>query len=189
VNEVNNLQVETVSFDIFSGLYNEYYPKIYKYTLYRVGDHDTAEDLVSEVFEKVLVKYYSYNPEKGKFSTWLFAIANHTIINYHNKNNRHSEFVDIEIMESNYQLEDLIIERESKELLLQALICLNERQRNVIALKFGAYMNNREIARMLNLTESNVGTILYRSLKQLRDILKAQGAVYSTNCDLGCEND
>ncbi len=70
------------------------------------------------------------------------------------------------------------MKKELKEALIQAVMKLDERQKNIIALKFGTCETNREIARMLNLTESNVGTILYRALKQLRDILKEQGTVY-----------
>ena len=48
---------------------------------------------------------------------------------------------------------------------------LDERSRNVIALKFGAGITNREIAQMLDLTETNVGSIIYRSLRYLREEL------------------
>ena len=155
----------------------KYYSKLYKYTLYRVGDPNVAEDLVSEVFEKVLVKYNTYNPEKGMFSTWLFTIASNTVINYHKRDGCKTDPIDLGKVELKYQLEDLIIDRELKGLLLKAIMCLEERQENIIALKFGACLTNRQIARLMRLTESNVGTILYRSLKKLKDILKEQGVV------------
>jgi RNA polymerase sigma-70 factor (ECF subfamily) len=142
-----------------------------------VGDHSTAEDLVSEVFEKVLLKYCTYNPEKAKLSTWLFTIVNNTIINYFKKNDRHLESLELEKIESSYRLEDLVVEREQKELLLKAIMGLNERQRNIIALKFGACLTNREIAQLTDLSESNVGTILYRALKLLKGKLTGQGAI------------
>ena len=75
-------------------------------------------------------------------------------------------------------MEDLIIDKELKETLLRAIMTLDERQQNIIAFKFGARLTNREIAKILNLTESNVGTIIYRSLKRLKDILKEQGVIY-----------
>jgi len=177
VNDVSSLPMGTDQYDVFSRIYNEYYIKLYKYTLFRVADQYVAEDLVSEIFVKVLDKYNTYNPTKGKFSTWVFAIANNTIINYYKKFNR-NKVVDWEQVDSQYRLEDLIIEQELKEILLKAILGLDERQRSIIALKFGANMKNREIAQMLNLTESNVGTILYRSLKHLRDNLKKQGVIF-----------
>lgn len=173
----NSISVSKAPSDVYSQIYNEYFPKLYKYTLYRVGDVDLAEDLVSEVFEKVLVKFHTYNPSKGKFSTWLFTIANNVIINYFKKNTRYGETSDLEKIELKYRLEDLIIDRELKEYLLKAMMCLDDRQRNIIALKFGACLTNRQIALMIDLSESNVGTILYRSIKKLRDILKKQGVI------------
>lgn len=166
-----NMPVGTDKYDVIARVYQEYYPKLYKYTLYRVGQPNAAEDLVSEIFEKVLINYHIYDPQKAKFSTWLFTIANNTIINYHKKSH-HNSFINLEQIDSKYQLEDSIIEQELKENLLKAILCLDERQRNIIALKFGANLTNREIARILNLTDSNVGTVLYRALKHLRDILK-----------------
>ncbi|SHH18220.1 RNA polymerase sigma factor [Desulfosporosinus lacus] len=174
----DNITVSSARSEAFSEVYIKYYSKLYKYTVYRVGDPNVAEDLVSEVFEKVLVKYHTYNSEKGMFSTWLFTIASNTIINYHKRNGSKTEPINLEKVEYKSQLEDLIIDRELKELLLKAIMYLEEHQRNIIAFKFGACLTNRQIARMMRLTESNVGTILYRSLKKLRDILKEQGVVY-----------
>ncbi|MGI6490966.1 MAG: RNA polymerase sigma factor [Pelotomaculum sp.] len=172
MNHVGCFPVGTESSDDLSQVYREYYAKIYKYTIYRVGDPYTAEDLVSEVFEKVLLRYHTYNAQKAKFSTWLFAIANNTIINYHNKNNRSAKLPTLEKVEPISHLEDLIIRQEAKEILLKAIMGLEERQKNIIALKFGGNLTNREIAQIMGLKETNVGTILYRSLKRLRDILK-----------------
>lgn len=173
----NDIPVRSEQSEMFSEVYTKYYSKLYKYTLYRVGDPNVAEDLVSEVFEKVLLKYDTYNPDKGMLSTWLFTIASNTVINYHKRDRCKTEPIDFGKVELKYHLEDLIIDRELKELLLKAIMCLEERQENIIALKFGACLTNRQIARLMRLTESNVGTILYRSLKKLKDILKEQGVV------------
>lgn len=164
--------------DDFSEIYNKYFPRLYKYILYRVGDLNTAEDLVSDVFEKALAKYNTYCPDKGKLSTWLFTIANNTITNYFKKKNQNTELIDLNHVEARDRLEDLIIDRELKEVLLKSMAYLNDRQKNVIALKFGACLTNRQIAQMMNITESNVGTIIFRSLKKLKDVLKEQNIIY-----------
>jgi len=173
-----NISVEKENSKGLSEAYKAYFPKIYKYVLYRVSDHSTAEDLVSEVFEKVLRNYHTFDPGKGKFSTWLFTIANNAVINYYRMNNRNTDPADPEKLEANYRLEDLIVNQELTEFLLKAIKHLDERQRNIIALKFGACLTNRQIAVMTNISESNVGTILYRSLKKLKYILKEQGVIY-----------
>lgn len=70
MNQVNNLFGEKVEEGIFFQIYNEYYPKLYKYALYRVADPNIAEDLVSEVFEKLLLKYNIYSPQ-GRYEMLL----------------------------------------------------------------------------------------------------------------------
>ncbi|MDD3852449.1 MAG: sigma-70 family RNA polymerase sigma factor [Syntrophomonadaceae bacterium] len=171
VDHVSDMRIKD---DNVAEIFTHYYYKLYKYTIYRVGDHDTTEDLVSEVFEKVVAKYSTYNPRKAKLSTWLYAIANNTIINYHKK--KHAcDPINPEYKRFGRSIEESVIENETREYLLKALMQLDERSRNVIALKFGAGITNREIAQMLDLTETNVGTILYRSLRHLREELIDSG--------------
>ena len=55
--------------------------------------------------------------------------------------------------------------------LLKAVSALDERAREIIALKFSSGMTNRDIAKVTGLGESNVGVILYRALKTLQQTL------------------
>lgn len=172
MNNISHDTLESTYIETVEDVFNKYYYRLYKYILYRVGCHSVAEDLVSEVFEKVVAKYATFDPQKGKISTWLYTIANNTIINHYKKVS-HLELLPNNL-ESGQKLDELVIEKETKEQLLGALLHLDERSRNIIALKFGAKLTNREIARLLNIGESNVGTILYRSLKQLKKLLSEE---------------
>ncbi len=64
---------------------------------------------------------------------------------------------------------------EEQLLLLQAVSGLEHRQRDLIALKFGAGLNNRQIADLTGLSESNVAVIVYRAIRQLRVVLSGEG--------------
>lgn len=55
--------------------------------------------------------------------------------------------------------------------LQQALQALHTRERNMLALKFGAELKNTEISQLMGITEDNVGVILYRTMKKLRKTL------------------
>lgn len=58
--------------------------------------------------------------------------------------------------------------RQDKNKLTASLETLNARERDLITLKFYSEMTNREIAKLSGLSESNVGTILYRAMEKLR---------------------
>lgn len=158
--------------DEFGSLYEEYLPKIYQYACYRITDRETAEDLTSDIFNKVLDAFKSYNSEKASFSTWLFAIARNTIIDYYRKRAKESK-VQREV-ESVTSLQSVSPEEEvskSEEInkLHECILKLNNNEQELISLKFSGGMTNREIARITNLSESNVGTILCRAIRKLRD--------------------
>lgn len=53
-------------------------------------------------------------------------------------------------------------------MLLRLLLQLEERERELVALKYGAGLTNRDIARLTGLSESNVGVILHRTVRSLR---------------------
>ena len=71
-------------------------------------------------------------------------------------------------------MEDALIFTEEKEQILDALQLLDARAREIIALKFGGPLTNRQIAELTQLSEQNVGIILYRSLLKLRTLLEAR---------------
>ena len=72
--------------EVFSELYDEFMPKVFRYIHYKVNHQQTTEDLTSMVFEKALVSFDKYSSEKAAFSTWIFSIARNTLIDYYRTN-------------------------------------------------------------------------------------------------------
>lgn len=163
--------------EVFADIFDCYYKRIYKYMRYRTGNSDEAEELTSQVFEKVLRKIKTYRPERGPFEVWLFAIAHHAVSNYKKSKKRWAWFS----LESIRDLvcrqpgpEESALQNEDRTRLIAAFDSLGDRERNIIAMKFTGGLKNREIAELMGLSESNVGVILYRSLQQLRDLLDSK---------------
>lgn len=69
--------------------------------------------------------------------------------------------------------EEQLLRRERFRELYSALAALPEREQEIIALKFAGRLTNRQIAAVLNLSETNVGTTLYRAMHKLRERLTA----------------
>jgi RNA polymerase sigma-70 factor (ECF subfamily) len=161
--------------------FDRYYLAVYKYFRYRGADPDLANDLATGVFERALAKLSSFDPHKGAFNTWLFAIARHASIN-HWKDQARRKDVSIDCVSAQSSgeptPEDVVIQGQSVEALLMALCELEEREREIVALKFGGALNNRQIAGLVGLTAGNVGVILYRALQKIKEKLSmAEGQV------------
>lgn len=156
----------------FAGLYEEYLPRVYRYINYRITDIPTAEDLTSITFEKALTKFKSYNPEKAGFSTWIFTIARNTLTDYFRNSHKKQTLNLDDLTASANPVTSPEEENERAEeirLLHQCLARLSQKEQEIISLKFGAEMTNRQIAKTLALTESNVAVIIYRAVRKLRD--------------------
>ncbi|WP_026895346.1 sigma-70 family RNA polymerase sigma factor [Clostridiisalibacter paucivorans] len=162
----------------FTYIFQTYYKRVYNYIYYRVNNHYTAEDLTSSVFEKVMSKIDTYCKGESPFEVWLFAIARNVIRDYFRKFKKRKIFSMDKIKElisKEKTPEEKILTAETNDRLLKLLDILNERERNIIAFKFGANLKNREIAELLDISESNVGVILYRSMKKLKKEMEREG--------------
>jgi RNA polymerase sigma factor (sigma-70 family) len=163
--------------EAFAQFYEQYLPKVFRYVSYRITDKATAEDLTSVVFEKALTKFTSYDSAKASFATWVFTIARNTLTDHFRMSGKdravlqESAFADPAPAPSP---EDEIAKEEEYRTLQVCLGKLSSSEREIISLKFGADMTNRQIAGMTGLSESNVGVILYRTVRKLRDDFKGR---------------
>ena len=158
--------------EAFAEMYDNQMPGIYRYLCYRVGNASLAEDLTADVFEKALRHFDSYDRKKAKASTWLTAIARNTVIDYFRKSSRVEVVREDDAPEEASDapgVEEQVARLHEVRQLRLGLSTLPQLDQDIISLKFGAEMNNREIARMLKLSESNVGTRLYRAVRRLRE--------------------
>lgn len=167
-----------ISKEEFTQIYNTYFKRVYKYIYYRINNHHAAEDICSQVFEKVMSKYSSFSQEKSNFEVWLFAIVRNGVTDYfRTQKKRRFTSLDslLELIFPKPSPEELAIREDNNQALFKALAKLREKERNIIAMKYGAGLKNSEIAQIMGVSESNIGVVLYRSLKKLHLSLQAEG--------------
>ena len=143
-------------------------PRLYNYFRYRLGEEAAAEELTSIVLEKAWLKRHRYRKDRAAFSAWLFAIAKNEVVAYLRKRRISIPFSMTE-RASGGTAEEILEHSQDLQTLSWLLTGLSERERELVSLKFGADLNNREIAAITGLSESNVGTILSRVLQKLRE--------------------
>ncbi len=146
-------------------------PRIFNYFRFQGIEDIAAEDLTASTFEKAWRSRQTYQSEKSAVSTWLYTIARHTMIDYFRActNDLPLDILeDRTVQPANPSPEETAEKSDDRERLRHLLVHLPERERELIALKYGAEMTNRAIAKHVGLSETNVGTILYRVVITLR---------------------
>jgi RNA polymerase sigma-70 factor (ECF subfamily) len=152
----------------WDALFAEQMPRILNFFRYRVGDGPEAEDLTSITFEKAWRHRGRYRKDRGAFTTWLYTIARRTAIDHVRARRVLRPLEEAAHIAGGETPEDVAVRNSDVARLLALLETLPERERELIALKFGADLSHREIARATGLGESNVGTILHRTISTLK---------------------
>ncbi|MCL2221630.1 MAG: sigma-70 family RNA polymerase sigma factor [Oscillospiraceae bacterium] len=152
-------------------IFDSFYDKVYSFTLLRVGNIHDAEDIASDVFVKIVAKLGTYDPEKAALSTWIFTIALNEIRTYFRRRKVVISIDDIHELIGQFDPEQRLLHREEYMKLYSAIRKLDDRQKNIVLLKYFGGVPNTQIAEMLGLSESNVGFILHRARKFLKNSL------------------
>lgn len=165
---------------IFEKIYDRYHQDLYRFIFYMVKDQYVAEDLIQEVYIRVLQSYESFKGESSE-KTWLFSIARFTTIDYFRaqKRKEQREFTAFprdlkgENIASQQPLPDDIIIQDEK--LRQVYLCLEHctiAEKSVIILRFIQSFSIRETADTLKFSVSKVKTTQHRALKKIKKHLK-----------------
>jgi RNA polymerase sigma-70 factor, ECF subfamily len=137
--------------------------RVYAYVAYRVGDGPDAEDVTSEVFERAVRYRSSYDPGRGGPLPWLIGIARRCI------DGRRLTPVPAGAAGSEGiapgDLEAATVERLT---LAAAISTLDQRGRELVALRYGADLSARQIGTILGLQTNAVEVALHRALARLR---------------------
>jgi len=153
--------------------YEKYIAPIFRFIYFRVKNHQEAEDLTQTVFLKAWKSIGKYKKQNNPFSSWLYAIARNTIIDYWKKKkelNLDEGVSDILDSGSNVLQE---IENESDfQQIMESIDILTEEQQEIIILKFIEDLSNKEISEILGKNEDAVRQIQSRALKSLKNILE-----------------
>jgi RNA polymerase sigma-70 factor, ECF subfamily len=146
----------------------EQLPRVYNFFRYRVGPGPIAEDLTAATFEKAWRARDRYRRDRAAFGTWIFTVARNVAVDHFRANRTSMPLEEAAEIAGDSTPEEIAERRSDEDRLGVLLARRTERERELLALKYGAEWTNREIARLTGLSESNVGTILHRAVQALR---------------------
>ncbi len=167
-------------------MYDDHVWGVYGFIGYRVRSREQAEDLTQATFERALRAWDRFDPDRGSRRTWLLTIARNLLIDHYRGDRAAKEMPLPEDDRAPGLQPDHHAAPDERGLgpepdLARALEQLGEREREVIALRFGGDMTGAQIAEVTGLTLANVQQILSRSLRKLRDCLAAEAGARASD--------
>ncbi|TFE03116.1 RNA polymerase sigma factor SigX [Jeotgalibacillus salarius] len=162
---------------VFQRLYKDYQQDVFQFLIYMVKNRDTAEDLLQEVFIKVMNSYHRFEGKSSE-KTWLFSIAKNVTIDYFRKQktirNRvmeHFDWGEREISTGEALPEEIAQQNEQVKKLYSCLDFCTTDQKMVIVTRYIQDLSIVETAEVLGWSEGKVKTTQHRAIKKLKELM------------------
>lgn len=151
-------------------IFKDYHDKVLHLIYGKINNYTLAEDLTSEVFLKVYSKLDTFDETKASISTWIYRIAQNTVIDYFRTRKVYSEVPEEIAQES--EIDDEILNNETLDALADALTELPERDRDLIILHYYHGLTLKETAERIGMSYSNAKLVHNKSLVVLERLMK-----------------
>jgi RNA polymerase sigma-70 factor (ECF subfamily) len=157
----------------FERIYAEHAQSLFGFLVYRTGDRALAEDLLADTFERALRARARFDRRKGREKTWLYAIALNLLRDTARRNAAERRALERSGQISDTPAAELSFEAvDDRDMITRKLNVLSTEEREAIALRYGADLTVREIAKATGERLSTVEGRVYRALRKLRDDLE-----------------
>ena len=143
-------------------IYLAYHDKVSAYIRGKVENHHDAEDLVSQVFEKVYGKLNTFDETKASLSTWIYTITRNVVTDYYRTRRIHASYDEA------YELPAPEKDRDELDTLADALMTLRARERDLILLHYYKGLTLKEVAAKMGMSYINAKVIHKKALSGLK---------------------
>jgi RNA polymerase sigma-70 factor (ECF subfamily) len=163
----------------FEEWFREHRPAVYRYVRFRLATREAAEDVTSEVFIKALRALHRYDPGRASPRTWLLRIARNAVTDHLRSLKRRSSLhVSLDripdLVADVPNQEERLLREERLSTILNANRCLRPADQEILSLRYGAELDNQEIAEALNISGNAVAVRVHRALARLKDAVEQQ---------------
>lgn len=159
---------------VFDELYSKYHQDVFQFLFYMVKNREQAEDLVQEVYIRVLKSYKRFEGKSSE-KTWLFSIARNVAIDSFRKQKgwkqriiEKFDWTTQQVKDDQLIPEEIALQKEEYQYIYQCLDHCTVDQRMVIIMRYIQELSISETAEALGWTESKVKTTQHRALKVLK---------------------
>jgi RNA polymerase sigma-70 factor (ECF subfamily) len=158
----------------FERLFQAHAEPLFAFLVYRTGDRQLAEDLVADTFERVLRTRTRFDPRRGSERNWVYAIAVNLVRDQARRQSVETRALErVGAHEPRPPHDGALGAVDDRDELGRALLTLSDDEREAIALRFGADLKLREVARVLGESDSAIEKRISRGLEKLRRELQS----------------
>lgn len=153
----------------FGPLYEKYFDRIFNFVFAQTDDENLTADLCSQTFLIALSNVHKYEFRGVPVSAWFYKIASNEVNKHFNKTKSRKVYTLDEVhLRSLFEREDEEYTEETVIQLIEFMRDLSPEMLEVLQLRFFEEKEFKEIAFILDLSESNAKMRTYRALDQLR---------------------
>jgi RNA polymerase sigma factor (sigma-70 family) len=161
------LQVRNGTVDMLGDLFDRYQVPLFNFYARMTGNRTASEDLVQEVFFRILKFRHTYRPGTP-FRPWMYRIARNARVDHFRKQRPETPWTPE--MEPAVHLADSAQQKQESSLLHRALMQLPAEKRELLLLCRFQELKYEEIAGLLGCEMGTVKTRVHRALQELRQI-------------------
>lgn len=164
----------------FDNFYRTNVDKVYRFVFFRTGkDRELANDLVAEIFLKVLEHFESYDEQKSK-TAWLMTICKNHLANYWRDNRKTVALGGPGVPDEERGSEDVfwlrsaihaLQKQAAKVEIYELLGKLDQSDAEIVTFHYLLGYNYREVADLKGMSEGAVKVAAHRAIKKLRTLL------------------
>jgi RNA polymerase sigma-70 factor (ECF subfamily) len=154
---------------VIGAIYDRYYPEVYRYAYYRLGDQQVAEDIASDVFVRLLESAQAGRVPQSNLKGWLIGTASHVVTDHlRHRYRRPVEAISESLPDLSPGPASEVDQRERQQSVNQAYAQLTEEQQHVLALRFGQGCSLEETASFMKKNVNAVKALQFRALAALQ---------------------
>lgn len=173
--EWSSIQAAQANPAAFKPLYDRYFEAIFQFIYNRTQNEETSDDICSQVFLKAMQRLNDYTFRGVPFSAWLYRIASNEVAQWYRQSKK-IRVVSVEESNLSSMFEEVLDDdlEKFRPFLIPALDELKEADLEIVEMRFFEQRPFKEIAEVLNITESNAKVRTYRVLERLKKIILNQ---------------
>lgn len=154
---------------VIAAVYDKYFPEVYRYIYYRLGDQTLAEDIASDVFVRLLEAAQGRRAPRSNLKAWLFSTASHVVMDHlRSKYRRPVEALSESMPDLRPTVQFEFDQREQNRFVRQAYALLTPEQQDVLAFRFGQGCSLEETAVYMKKNVNAVKALQFRALAALQ---------------------